>query len=431
MRKLNPVESAFTRMNAAYPLTLVCVLRFKAGPSRQALRKSLGQLKDTHPLLRAVIAEKDGDYLFIRDPASGPIPLDVISRAGSEHWRDAARKALNEGFDRNSGPLMRATYLASETVGGSSDLILSFHHAIMDAASLVPLLNGLLSAAGMPDRLEAGSASVFRFEKAPVLSSVLPDAFRPPRVVFMLIPFMCRQLREEIMYRISSRSVKDSPIPYSSENELQTISFTKNDTDKLIKWTRRHKVTLNNVITATMLKTVNRYKYDNRKRLLRAVQFANLRPYLSPPVTDAQAGCFATLMRSSVDISGNLDIKGVASRMDREFLKSAKKGDKFLFAQLGNTIVKKTIKAHDERLGGAALSYAGPVQMERRYGDLELDGIHAFISNNCLGAELAAFGKILFGKLSLDVNYLAAETSRDQAAAMRNDIKSKLLELIH
>jgi hypothetical protein len=177
-----------------------------------------------------------------------------------------------------------------------------------------------------------------------------------------------------------------------------------------------------------MLKAVNNHKYNGKRHLLRAVQFANLRPYLDPPVNEDGAGCFIAMMRYTARLSDGDSLGDIAKFLDQQFLKSAKRGDKFLYALLSKMLVKQTIKAHNARLGAAALSYAGPVKIEKQYGDLALKGIHAYISNNPLGAEISAFAKMFSGRLSIDLNYLIEELSNEEAIVIAEEIKSNLLQ---
>ena len=164
--------------------------------------------------------------------------------------------------------------------------------------------------------------------------------------------------------------------------------------------------------------------------MLRAVQFANLRPYLKPPVDEDGAGSFVAMIRSSVRIYPDIELAVLSADLDNQFGRSAKRGDKFLYALLSKMLVKSTIKAHNARLGAVALSYAGAIKLQKKYGDINLKGIFATISNNCHGAEITAFGKVYRGKLSLDINYLVAETSREFAEVLVNDVKSQLLQCI-
>jgi hypothetical protein len=179
-----------------------------------------------------------------------------------------------------------------------------------------------------------------------------------------------------------------------------------------------------------MLHAVNRHTYSGKKKLLRTVQFSNLRPYLKPPVNETSGGCFATMMRFSVALSPTYNIAETAAQIDQQFIKSAKRGDKFLYAILSKILVKNTVRAHNARLGATALSYVGALSLKQNYGSIRVNDIHCLITNNSLGAELSGFAKICFGRLSLDLNFLTYETSLEKAKLLTVEIKSGLLKMI-
>jgi hypothetical protein len=179
-----------------------------------------------------------------------------------------------------------------------------------------------------------------------------------------------------------------------------------------------------------MMMTIYRHKYPGHKKILRIILFSNLRPYLRPPVPDHAGGCYVSLMRFPVPFSPESRIPGIAEFLDRQLKRASVKGDKFFFAWMSKMAMKKTIHHQNVRMGDVAFSYSGPIPVTEKPGDGMLNGIHGFISNNRLATTLSGFGKIIFGRLSLDLNYLTEETSRETALKLSEDIKAQLLQLI-
>jgi len=251
-----------------------------------------------------------------------------------------------------------------------------------------------------------------------------------PALIFHLLPFIFRQLKNELNYKRSTGKVKDSLIPASSENLIQSLSFSEEETVSLIKWSRKERLSLNSIITATMLMMVNHYNYKGRKKMLRTIQFASLRPYLKPPVENNVEGSFIAMMRFNIPLSPETEFTQVAKYIDKQIIQSGKRGEKFLFSLLSKTLIKKSFREKKERISATALSYAGPLQLKDKYGLIEVSDIHGFITNNCLGPELSGFGKICFNRLSLDLNFLSAETPGDKVQTMIMELKSSILHLI-
>jgi hypothetical protein len=396
----------------------------RTGPSLQALRSAIDSLQQANPLLSALIRERKGNFWFEKDQEATPIPLLTEPRNDDNHWQTSARKELNSGFNLDKAPLIKFLYLFAPSEGSNSEIIISFHHAIIDAVSLISLTDQLLTYA---------CENISGKNSIPLFSSEtmkLPSFFKGPRLWFRFLPFIFSQMTDELKYRKATRTLKDSAIPSSSDNDLLTLPFTEEETTALVKWARRNKLSLNGIITASMLLVINNQVYGGKKEMLRTVQFANLRPYLYPPAGDADPGCFIAMMRFTVPLSPGSDIVQLATYLDQQYLNSSRRGDKFIFALMGKMLVKKTIRAYKARLGATALSFAGPIRLKKQYGNTELTDIHGYITNNCLGAELTGFGKICFGRLSLDINFLTEEISRGKAILLAEEIKLFLLQLI-
>lgn len=430
MRALSQLEEAFTITNTTYPLSAVCVLMLDKGPSVEALQSSIDRLQKHYPFLQSFIKEKEGRYWFEKDINERSVELKHIQRREANHWLELARTEMNLGFDHNIPPLMRAIYLKSSTTE-KSEIILSFHHAIIDSVFLLPFINQLLTIAGEDNSSIENLLTIQPpgVSPSPLLADVFPSSFRMPHLVFRLLPFIFRQLKNELIYKKRTGKIKDSPIPASSENDILTLNFSEEDTFLLLKWARKNRLSLNSIVASAMLLVVNQHNYHGRRKILRTVQFANLRPYLKPPVAKNVEGSFIAMMRFNIPLSQGSKVFQVANYIDKQVYQSAKRGDKFLFSLLSKILIKKSFREKKERLSATALSYAGPIQLKKQYGNIVVTGIHGFITNNCLGPELSGFGKICFNKLSLDLNFLPSETSRERAQNMAKELKLMLLQL--
>ena len=60
---------------------------------------------------------------------------------------------------------------------------------------------------------------------------------------------------------------------------------------------------------------------------------------------------------------------------------------------------------------------------------MHIRDVKAFITNNRYGPQISAFGKILFGRVGLDINYLEAETTQEEPELMAKELR-KILENI-
>lgn len=430
MRLLNPIEHSFTLINNFYPFVATCVLRIRKGPEVDALRYSLNRLQELNPLLNTVIKEKEKRIWFVTDNELGAIPLNIIKRKDNNHWEDLVRYDLNKGFNSGGCPLMRVNYLFSSGDTENAEIIMSFHHSLVDASLIMHLADQLLTIA---------SENVYRnnarkeFSPAPVAPdfvNLLPASFKGIRLIYKIIPFIYRQLKDDLKYKRTNKGVLDAMIPSGSENDILDLSLSREETASLVKWSRKNRVSLNSILSAAMLIIVNQQNYNSTKKLLRALQFGNLRPYLKPSLQDDVGGCFIAMLRNTVPMQPETNVLNIAKLIDQQSVISAKRGDKFAFALMSPFLIKKTIKANNERLGAVALSYAGSIKIKQQYGEIQVTDIHGHITNNCLGAELTGFAKIFAEKLSIDLNFLTTETNREKALKVRNELKHLILRSI-
>lgn len=432
MRPLSKIEQALTLMNQAFPITVATVLKFQQGSSPEAFRNALDNLQQRHPLLNATIKKNKNDFWFQQMKTVTPIPLEIADRKNDQDWLNVAQAEINKRIDHEPGPLMKAIYLPAANNEGKSELILLFHHAIADSEWLVSTINELLTIAGeysenkiiLPVQPEP-------LRLSPVMESVLPSAYKGFKLPFRVLPFIINQLREESIYKKRTKNLKDPPIPATSDNFLMNIFFSEETTTELVKWVRKKRLSINSVVSAAFLLAVWRQCFKGEDRLMRSINFANLRPYLSPPLSAENAGCFISLMRFMVSMNANITLEEIARQLNDKTIKALKKGDKFLFSKMSKTLIKQTLRNYDTRASSVLLSYAGPLLLKEQYGNIRLNGIHGFITNNHLGPVISGFGKFCFGSLSLDINFLSDETSEEDAVKLTNEIKFLIEEVIN
>ena len=73
------------------------------------------------------------------------------------------------------------------------------------------------------------------------------------------------------------------------------------------------------------------------------------------------------------------------------------------------------LQLQNDRIGVTALSFIGTLDLQPQYGIIGLKNVEAYITNNRLGPQFSAFGKVLFGRIGLDFTYLKEETTEEEA----------------
>ncbi|MEZ4993994.1 MAG: hypothetical protein R2824_26450 [Saprospiraceae bacterium] len=413
IRPLNPMEQAFTLSNARLPLCVVCVLHLSDVPDDLDWMGVLLKLQRRHELLQCGIDQLRGRLHFRKLDPSPSIPFEEIKAPSEDQWKNVAETALNTIFETD-GPLMKC-WLLREQTAGHSELIVCFHHAIIDGSAARLILHEILSIAGgmpLPEVIAGFSAAR------------LPVPFRGESLVRKLSAFMLRQMKREWSY---SRIGLQNAIPQHSENAVISLHLDKDVSRKLAVKVGRAGLGLNSVLLAAMLKATIQYRYHGHDRdLARLLSFVDLRSSMEPEVSQDELGCFISMLRLEVNTGQEPSEWELARQVHRALFSAGRRGEVFAMFKMSKHFVRMALSLKNTRLGVCAISFIGRLELQASYGPLQLGDVKAYITNNQYGPELSAFGKILFGRIGLDFTYLTAETSREQAEQMIGEIQRTL-----
>lgn len=417
IRALNEMESAFTYSNARLPLCVVCVLHLQQVPREIDWPAKLHQLQERYPLLRSGITERKGTYVFTPMAPVEPIPIIHVNREHADSWKMTATTAVNTIFAAD-GPLMKCWHVQSATTD-ESELIICFHHAIIDGAGARLILHEILCLLGgvaLPEPQELKKASEF------------PPPYRAGEGLGReKLNFFTRQFMGEWKYL--RRGMKN-PIPPHSENGLISLHLNRDLSRKLSVRIGREGLSLNSVLLAAIAQAVIRHRYPNQKQpLARVLSFANLRSALEPEIPKDVLGCYISMLRLTVETDDQPDLLTLAHRIRKAIFQASRRGEVLLMSLMSPKLVKLAFTLKTSRLGIGAISFIGRLDLQPAYDQVQLKHVRAFITNNQYGPEFSAFGKILFGCISLDLTYLTAETSMEQAARMVEEIRRQLKNL--
>jgi hypothetical protein len=429
-RELGIFETAAVLSNEYAPFSVVAVLELEPGPSPDELERALAVLQRQHPLIGVRIVREGRRYFFESD-GTPPIPLQLEDRVGNGQWQQAAERELNTRFDPEPGPLMRCTYLMPSSNGGPGELLLTFHHAVMDGVSctrllgqLVELLNGGV-AMSEPTGVPAGEA-------LPPAESLFSPAFRGIRGGLRLAAFVTRQVADEVSYRLRRRGCRRPPVVAATRCRPFSVRLSRDATSELVRGARRRRMSLNSALNAAMLRAVQRRLYDGEAVPLRYMTFANLRPYLDPPVSDRSLAGFISFLRYTVEVRPETEFWELAGRIGAQLGASVRRGDKFCSALMAERVMRASLGQSKERMAAVALSYSGAVRLDSRVESgadpeqIRVRGMHGFVSNFGIGPEYTAQARLFDGELLLDIVYLDSDMDGTLARTMADDILATL-----
>ena len=418
LRKLGILERAMLVSNRHAPFNIVSVLRMESAPPPEKVKAALGVLQKRHPLLRAKIVEGQKQPYFESLP-SIEFTFKILERTGDEAWREAAEIEMAAGHDSIVGPLFRAVYLYRD---GRGDLILSVHHAIMDAASGVNLLDELL-------RLCAWEATQLpALEIPPAVEERFPAPYKGLWRGIATMGYAFSQMADTFRYQWRNRGKRLPPVRLGGGGHIATLILPEDLADVLSRHGRKRGITLNTLMNAALMLATDRHLYGGESVTMRTFTFADLRPFTEPPTPSEHLANYMTLMGITLDVFGNREFWGLAKELQAKIYHSLKSGGKFSAVLMSEMLLKTITRTKFMRFGATALSYSGVVALEKQYGDIKVTGLHGFVSGYDLGPEMASQARLFNDQVWWDFIYLDTDMDAEMAGKIIGEVKAILEE---
>jgi len=420
-RKLGSFETAQAITNESFPFNAVIILRIIDGPSEDTLNQVLSLLQHRQPLLGVHLEKNKKQYFFLSENTP-PIPLRVVERKSDSHWKSAAEEELNNVLDFRTGPLARVTYIIGKNGKHDSEIIITLHHAVIDAPSGGNLIHELLY---LCDQVESHTISEVpaSLEPVPSAEEFFPSSFRGINRRWRNLLFFLRQLGDEFHYRRHTKGKRTAPIHTEGRGRILPMELSTETTESLCKTARKKRISVNSLFAAAILMAVHKHLYKNQNLPMRNFSFANLRPYLKPPLGDEYLGSYFSMMRFTVGMKEVPRIWELAGEINDIVYTSVRRGDKFCFNLLGLPMMRAILRLKAFRMGTTAVSYTGPLDIDRIYGDIRIKNIHAFVSNFVLGPEYTAQTRLFDKQFYWDILYLDSDMSEEEAGIIADEIR--------
>ena len=412
IRKLGIFERAMLISNQHAPFIVVSVLRMENAPTSDIVKAALTTLQKRQPLLRARIV--DGGFEELPSPG---FPFASIARTSADGWREIAEQEMAFHYDHAAGPLFRATYMHGD---GRGDLILNVHHTILDAVSGMNLLDELL-------RLCAGEVTDLpSLESAPALEERFPPSHQGLQRVFNLTSYALAQMGDMLRFMWRMRDKRTPPVHLGGRGHIATLILPEELIDSLSHQGRKEGVTLNSLLNAALVLAVNRHLYGGQALPMQTFSFADLRPYSDPPTEPQQLANYISMMRFTIDVSGDKNLWDLARELHEQIYHALKRGDKYSASLMSEPLMKMFIALKSMRMGSTALNYNGIVPVKERYGDIKVVGLHGFVSGYDLGPEMASQARLFNDQIWWDFIYLDTDMNAELAGKIIGEVKAIL-----
>jgi len=313
LRPLSGAERQLWLLSRTRPFQVVLSLVLPTDrpvPAVDALRDALQVVAAGHPLLRVRVKVCGGVPIF--EESEVPVPVRVVGHAPD---LDAIiEDELNHAIPTDTGPLLRATLVTSES--GPATMLLTFDHVAADGLSMASVLRDVLAALAPPDGA-AGEPALHK-AAADIVPSIqtIPKSTRRP---MFWLRFLGRRLRE-LWWRLRSGAVRGLPHRAAPATEQRTRvtrrHLSADDVASLHERTTEAGVSVHAALCAAQILAIRGVLEGSGALPLAVYSPTNLRNRLvwrgAIGVPDGHLGQFVGYLRSLHRVAPTADLWGVA-----------------------------------------------------------------------------------------------------------------------
>ena len=399
--------------------TGTCVIRLNGIIEKDRLEKALLIIQKRHPKLRSAI-HKDNlqrPYFHVYEGSSIPsIPLIVDFLDQEEiSWEKETIKESNEIFDASKGHLCKIKVLiySKENI---CDVIGTFHHSILDVASLSNFFNELFSQYELLENEKTGGLEQNDLPSLPIISGKITDtklSFRDKLKAIIAGFSLMLQKKPNLLQETTD---KDSQFFFK-------IVLTESETNALQKQCEEKAVGLQSALCAAGLLSA-RQLLEQEKVRLSCISALNTRKLFEPVVGDEHLGCFVNSFRKVCVLKKDESFWELARKYGDSLIEFIYKGGPLrnakMMEQVG--ISEKWFKAPRDTM---TVSNLGIAKLKSSYGSLRVEEISLVGNAKEFGPLIGILAIIVGGRLNLSLGgiYLKPETAQCFADNFRKVIK--------
>lgn len=335
-------------------------------------------LQKRHLLLQVHILESP-DGLYFQSEGTSEIPLRVVDKQYENQWMDMVEDEVHQKFSVSLDPLCRLTVLRSCERNSISEIIVTFHHSICDALSIMNFIERLLSYC---QQIEGGEhIEVITMKALPPLEELLISSsiakkgliskLKQASWLFQLVgPFKKAKL---IIERQAYQSERHTHFLPTSLNKEVLINLKKR--------CKEEKTTVHGALCAAMLFGAAKTAHADMPIHLSCGSTISLRKYCEPEVTEDYMACIADGTGHTYTLKKDTYFWDLARESKSRISHSIQNGEMFMnFSNSGKSNQSESMKKQWEtRMGRfftVMIANVGQMTFSGQYGKFQLKEIY-------------------------------------------------------
>ena len=420
-RPLGMVESVFAVANALGGFRTIRATLLDRTIDAELLEKALFRVSEVFPLLRARIGRSWRGTEFVVDDVIGSLPLDVRHRINDRDWQRVSETELRRSY-LPSDRLWRMVYLRSADGNGPSELLLAMHHAICDGMSGPSLIHHVLTAFA---DLAGGRPALAGMDQPlwPATDRMLANRSQTLRVC-RFAESLLRSSVPALRPRLLDTDRVTAGSPAQRRTEIEFDRWDEPTTAEFLARCRGEKVTVHGALCAAML-AATRPLLESSDRDYSCYSNVNLRPYCVPHVDHRQFGCFVYWFQTKHHFDEETRFWDLARECGAA-VKSTFQRDGFPPAIVPGTaralrfgtrlaMQQTSRNAHGGRTDSVGVSNMGIMQLQRRYGPIEVIESQAATSQHLIGVCAGMLVHSFRERMFFSLPYATGVIDRDAA----------------
>lgn len=406
LRPLGQIETVMASLHELGGTTQTTSALRVRGPLRVALlEKAAALLQQKHPLLRAAIGATADRFYFFEPPLPPAVVIRHARPATAEYWRDELEIELNQPLEPGRA-LWRLALIESRD-GNDPHLLLTCHHAIVDAVSLTVLFHDLL---GWCDEMIAGARPVATPLPIPF---ALDAVLRPPRPA----------AGEGTPASTGPAYRRLAPLT-ERRTAVRFDTYGSAELDRLLDTARNAGITLNSLLAASLVRAATSVGLGRRLRVNTAV---SLRGRTAAPIPADSVGCYIGVVACDLDTTGRSLVDTAADYQERmrRLLESA--GHAQPAVRLGE-LRQRFVRLRQARafVQGIALTNHGRLHFPS-HRVFRVTGYANAACRNAGNFAVAVHATTLFDTLTLCLTYVTPLIEHERIATLATAMRRELL----